>query len=64
MAEDSFLNLTEVGAIMAGVLVLAVVCSLLFDMGTLGRGLTAGVMFWLSLLEIALGAFYVAARLR
>jgi hypothetical protein len=49
---------------MAGVLVLAVVCSLLFDMGTLGRGLTAGVMFWLSLLAIALGAFYVAARLR
>jgi hypothetical protein len=49
---------------MAGVLVLAVVCSLLFDMGTLGRRLTAGVMFWISLLAIALGAFYVAARLR
>jgi hypothetical protein len=66
MAEDSFLNLTEVGAIMAGVLMLALLFSLVFGMdgmGGLGRGRAATAMFWLSLLAIALVAVYVAEQL-
>jgi hypothetical protein len=64
MPSDPFLTLTEVGAVVAGVLMLAVVCSLVFDMDILGRGLATTVMFWLSLLAIALGATFVLALLR
>jgi hypothetical protein len=66
MAKDSFLNLTGVGAIMAGVLMLALLFSLVFGMdgmGGLGRGRAATAMFWLSLLAIALVAVYVAEQL-
>ena len=66
MAKDSFLNLTEVGAIVAGVLMLALLFSLVLgmdSMGGLGRGRAATAMFWLSLLAIALVAVYVAEQL-
>jgi hypothetical protein len=66
MAKDSFLNLTEVGAIMAGVLMLALLFSLVFGMdgmSGLGRGRATTAMFWLSLLAIALVAVYVAEQL-
>jgi hypothetical protein len=64
MAQRSFLTLTEVSAIVAGVWVLAVVYSIVFSMGNLERGRMATVMFWVSLLAIGLGAIYVAAVLR
>ncbi len=66
MAKDSFLNLTGVGAIMAGVLMLALLFSLVFGMdgmGGLRSGRAATAMFWLSLLAIALVAVYVAEQL-
>jgi hypothetical protein len=63
MTEGLFLTLPEVALILAGVLVLAVLSSLVFDSPGLGhRGAT--VVFLLLLLAIWLGAVFVAGLVR
>jgi hypothetical protein len=60
MTEGPYLKLPAVALILAGVLVLAVLSSLVFEVSGLGRR-DATVVFWLLLLAIWLGAVFVVA---
>jgi heme/copper-type cytochrome/quinol oxidase subunit 3 len=63
MTEGPYLTLPAVSLILAGVLVLAVLSSLVFEVSGLGRR-DATVVFWLLLLAIWLGAVFVVGLLR
>jgi hypothetical protein len=63
MAEGPYLTLPAVALILAGVLVLAVLSSLVLEFSGLGRR-DATVVFWLLLLAIWLGAVFVVGLLR
>ena len=63
MTEGPYLTLPAVALILAGVLVLAVLSSLVLEFSGLGRR-DATVVFWLLLLAIWLGAVFVVGLLR
>jgi hypothetical protein len=63
MTEGPYLTLPAVALSLAGVLVLAVLSSLVFEVSGLGRR-DATVVFWLLLLAIWLGAVFVVGLLR
>ncbi len=63
MTESPYLTLTAVALILAGVLVLAVLSSLVLEFAGLRRR-DAAVVFWLLLLGIWLGTLFVLGLLR
>jgi hypothetical protein len=63
MTEGPYLTLPAVAPILAGVLVLAVLSSLVLEFSGLERR-DATVVFWLLLLAIWLGAVFVVGLLR
>ena len=63
MTEGPFLAPSAVGLILAGVLVLAVMSSLVFEFYSLERGRVT-VVFWGSLVAIWLAAVFVAELTR
>ncbi len=63
MTESPYLTLPVVAPILAGVLVLAVLSSLVFEFAGLSRH-DAAVVFWLLLLGIWLGTLFVMGLLR
>ena len=63
MTENPYLTLPVVAPILAGVLVLAVLSSLVLEFSGLSRR-DAAVVFWLLLLGIWLGTRFVLALLR
>jgi hypothetical protein len=63
MTESPYLTLPVVAPILAGVLVLAVLSSLVLEFAGLTRR-DAAVVFWLLLLGIWLGTLFVLGMLR
>ncbi len=63
MTESPYLTLPVVAPILAGVLVLAVLSSLVLEFSGLSRR-DAAVVFWLLLLGIWLGTLFVLGLLR
>ncbi len=63
MTESPYLTLPVVAPILAGVLVLAVLSSLVFEFAGLSRR-DAAVVFWLLLAGIWLGTLFALALLR